>query len=528
MQGAKTASKSANKSGNKNESNNKVASVNKSSDKRKSVVIESEQDFEDQILNISLKKPTRAYNFYLKEMKETRKKFANDNITNISHECSKKWANLSEEQKLKYQKMQEEDEKVYKEHLALVKKYILEKPLRESATAYTIFLDEKVKKAIEEDADPKEAKKAARAEWKSMSDADKAVYEEKREKHKELYEALRRNKGRVSGYTLYIKDVLMQAKEKNEKITLIDCAEKWKKLKSSAKQKYQDYADEVREERERLRDMYEITFGIKPKRPIGAYKFFMMELAKEGKLDGKNPFVEAAKLWTQLSPEKKERYQKVAKKRQLAYIIKKEEYNSSVRKSTGKAPTGFNLFVSDMKDKVTEEIPENSNLFEYCYKKWQTVDAETKNKYNKRAEEEKVKFENRRKDMDEKHDMPKRPITPYNRYVSERFNSVREKVGQDVNQVFKAIADEWQELNPKVKEKYIKEYQGEQEKYKQLMEEWEETKTTTLKSSTPSTNKKRPQKSIKKTDTEEDEIEDRRKKGKKETTSNATSAKKHK
>lgn len=437
----------------------------------------SDANFEDRILEINLKKPTRAYNFYLMEMKRKSKNVDN-NITNISHEFSFKWSKLSDDQKKKYQDMEEEDKNRYQEHLSLVKKHILDKPLRESASAFTLFTDEYIKAAIEQEKDPKEARREAREKWKEMSDEQKVKYEEKKDKHTELYEALRSAKGRVSGYTLFVKDELMAARENNLRMTLIDCAEKWKKTKESIKEKYQQYADEVREERERMRDLYEITFGIKPKRPIGSYKFFMMEQAKEGKFDGKNPFKEASKLWNKLSDEHKERYQKIAKKRQLAYIVKKSEYLSIQRKSAGKASSAFNLFVADMKDKVEGELPKGG-MFEYCYERWNKATDEQKKKYQKLADEQKTEFD-KKKEVKEGESL-KRPATPYATFYAEKYTEVKKKhPNLETSQIMKIVAENWRETDNKQKEKYLVEYQKKLKEYRDAMQEIESDKSSVI------------------------------------------------
>ena len=36
-----------------------------------------------------------------------------------------------------------------------------------------------------------------------------------------------------------------------------------------------------------MREYFEISQGIKPKRPMGAFKIFLQQMAKEGKLEGK-------------------------------------------------------------------------------------------------------------------------------------------------------------------------------------------------------------------------------------------------
>ena len=110
---------------------------------------------------------------------------------------------------------------------------------------------------------------------------------------------------------------MAKAKEKGESMTFKDVAEVWKKLKQPVKDKYYQYAEELNEEKAKHRDMYELAYGLKPRRPLGAYKFFLMEAAKEGKL-GRNPIMEGPKEWRKLSEEEKEKYQKMTQKRKVS------------------------------------------------------------------------------------------------------------------------------------------------------------------------------------------------------------------
>lgn len=449
--------------------------LKQSETKLKNIQELDENTFEDVILDISLKKPVRAYNYYLNEMKNTHKD-KDLNITSVSHEYGKSWTSLTDTEKQKYIEMEEDDKQRYKDHLAAVKKYILEKPLKESASAMVIFIDEHVKEAIENDKDPIQARKEAREKWKSISEKEKKIYEDKKEKHMELYDSLKKARGRISGYILFVKDQLMQAKDKELRMTIVDCAELWKKEKPAIKEKYMIYADEIREERERMRDLYEITFGIKPKRPLGAYKFFMMEQAKEGMFNGKNAFKEASKLWAALSMDKKERYQKIAKKRQLAYVIKKADYLSSVRKSVGKSPTPFNLFVNEIKDKQKENSS-SEKMFDICSEKWEKLDREAKKKYYDLAKEGREKI---KEEYEESRDAPKRPLAPYSVYYSEQFPIFQKKNPKmTANEIMKEVAEEWKKLSENVKNKYIEVYQAEITEYRQKVKEFEENNLVT-------------------------------------------------
>src|SRR5690606_21283784 len=109
------------------------------------------EEFESRILDVNIKKPRSAYNFYIADMKE--KEGEGKTITDISKEYGKKWPKLSAKDKEKYEKLAADDKERYQEHSLLVKKYILAKPLKESANARTIFMDEYVSEQLENNVD---------------------------------------------------------------------------------------------------------------------------------------------------------------------------------------------------------------------------------------------------------------------------------------------------------------------------------------------------------------------------------------
>jgi hypothetical protein len=217
---------------------------------------------------------------------------------------SKKWAAMNDGKRKKYEDLAVEEKAKFEEHLALVKKYLISKPAKEKATAYQIFLDDAARTAIENLDDLKAARARAKDEWNNLSNTEKGKWEEKKEANKELYERLRETKpGNVNGYALWVKDQIRTAKEKGNKITLTECAKQWPQVKEATREKYNEYARELRDEKEKQRDLYEITFGIKPRRP-----------------------------WKKISNEDREKYERVSKRDRLIYMVKKLEFNNYIFK----------------------------------------------------------------------------------------------------------------------------------------------------------------------------------------------------
>jgi hypothetical protein len=165
---------------NKAQTQRQASSERQKSTQRKSLtqILESKEDFDDMILNIDIKKPRTAYNYFTKEVRE--KLNLKGSITDKAAEFSAKYQKLSENERAKYEKMAEEDRKRYQEHMLLVRKFVLDKPFKENATPYSIYMDEKLREAREQGLDLKETKEKYKDLWENDMTADeKKVYKEK-------------------------------------------------------------------------------------------------------------------------------------------------------------------------------------------------------------------------------------------------------------------------------------------------------------------------------------------------------------
>jgi hypothetical protein len=262
---------------------------------------------------------------------------------------------------------------------------------------------------------------------------------------------------------------MMKARDNGTTMILKECAEAWNKLPKSTHDKYEEYAEEVKEERTKNRDLYEIAFNIKPKRPLSAYNFFLMDIAKQDKFSG---LKEGHEMWEKLSDEEKEKYLKIAKKAQLAYLVKKAEYNNHMRKQMSKPKSAFNLFVSDMKGKIPEsdQLGEGG-VFAYCYNKWKKLDEAAKKKYEKLAMES---AEEHRDNLESKvFELPKKPINGYNKYLQDRLPVLKDKHPEKAtNELFAVIGQEWRNSKQSVKDKYTSNYESELVEYKEKMKEY--------------------------------------------------------
>jgi hypothetical protein len=431
------------------------------------------EDIDDILMEINLKKPKSAYNFYIQDC------IAKDESSMIEavKKYSGKFAKISNTERKKYEDMASKDKERYQTHMELVRKHLISKPLKQSATAYAIFLDEKLKKAIDNDEDTKEAKKDASAAWKAMSSEERKEYEDKKRDHMQHYKDLKQSVNASSAYNLFCKEQMEKAREKDSTMSLKECGEAWKKSKSNVKDKYTQFAEEQREERTKNRDLYELAYGVKPRRPLGAYKFFLMEAAKDGKL-GKNPIKEGAKLFKKLSESEKERYQKIAQKAKLIYIVKKLEYESTIKKSNpARAPSARNLFYSDLKGKVNSKEFSKEGFFNYAHKKWSKLDEISRKKFVKMAEDAKKEFESEKEKLKSRvYDMPKRPGNGYTLYLKEVLPDLQAAHPKKSSpELFKIVAEDWQNMSDKNKEKYANKHKKLMDAYYEGVKDFEET-----------------------------------------------------
>ena len=126
-----------------------------------------------------------------------------------------------------------------------------------------------------------------------------------------------KNIKKVNAVSVFIQKMFENAKKKTLP-KLEELTKRWKELKNSEIKKYKKYAEEINEEREKLRDIYELINRIKPKPPSGAFRIFLQEKAKEKAFHN---LKEGHKLWCDLDEDKKEEYLKKAHRCILAYTL---------------------------------------------------------------------------------------------------------------------------------------------------------------------------------------------------------------
>jgi hypothetical protein len=446
------------------------------SQKKNSTQVYDEEKVDEILENITLKKPRSMYtHFCLEEIAKFRKKNKNEKIDlkTYSAELAKKWKELSDKEKDKYKEKFEEDKAKFKQDLDIVRHFLFKDfndVVRRPPTAYRIYLNEKLREGFEKNKDPKEVKSKASRDWRMMSDDERQVYMDKKKDNDDWFEKAK-NTRKVTALSLFVRNTIQAAKDKKKDIPqLKEIAPLWKKLSSSEKKKYKDYADDINKEREQLQDVYELVHGIKPKKPAGAFRVFLQEKAKDKTL---HSIQEGKDLWNKLSEDEKEEYLRKSHRCKLAYKYKNMIFKKKIKKMLPKRPA--NAFAQFLKEKKGQKLPKGQTPGEYWKEDYENLPKEKKKKYVEKAESEKEKY---LKKMDQfknyVFDLPKRPLNAFSLYVRDRIPDLKqENEKAPTTKLIKMVAKEWKEEDGVSQSKYEKKAEQDRKRFSRQMKEFE-------------------------------------------------------
>ena len=456
-------------------SKSRSASKSKKKNSQPIALYEDEEKIDQIIKDITLKRPRNAYTQFVLSQSDQIKSKNKDSkikIADLSANCAEKWKKMSKEEKKKYVKLYEEEKQKYKNDLELVRHYLFkdyQDTVHRAPTAYQIFVSEKLRLGFEQNLDPKDIKKAASTEWSQMTEEQKGVYKDKKKQNDSWFEKAKKIR-KITPIALFIQKKYDEAKEtKKDPPKLADIAPLWKKLSKKEKQTYEKYAQELNEEKEHLQDLYEITHGVKPKRPNGAFRIFLQEKAKNNEIKS---LTQGQELWKKLTEEQKEEYLKKSHRCQLAYKYKKMIYVKQIKKILPKRPG--NAYTQFLKEKKGQKIPEGQNFLKYWRSVYEKLTPEEKAKYEEKAKKAKEIYDKKFEQFANKvFDMPKKPLSGFTFYVAEKMPLLKkEKPDLLLNDLSKQIAEEWQKEPEEKKAEYIKKSEEDKKRFKRQFREF--------------------------------------------------------
>ena len=438
--------------------------------------VAKDDEIDEIISNITLKRPRNAYTQYvLSELEKFRKKNKDKKIElpEFNRICASNWKKLSDGDKGKFEKAYEDDKQKYKKDLETVKHYLFKDytdTKKGAPTAYRMFLNEKMREGFDKGEDPKDVKKEAKEEWSKMSEKEKKVYFDRKKDNDDWFSKAKKI-NRVTALSVFIQKTIEAAKNNHkEPPALKDIAPSWKKLSTSEKRKYEQYAEEINEEKKQMRDIFELTHGVKPSRPLGAYKIFLQEKAKNDELKS---IQHGRDLWEKLSQDEKDEYLVKAHKLKIAYIYKKMIYKKRIKKLMPKRPGG--PVQQFLKEKKGQKPANGESFLTYFRNVYENLSASQKQKYEEKAEKAKERYEKRMKDFEDKvFDLPKKARSGFALYIKDRMPDLRDENKNKTNaELLKVIAKEWKEEKVVDQDKYNRQSQKDQKRFKKQLKEFE-------------------------------------------------------
>jgi hypothetical protein len=399
---------------------------------------------------INLKKPRSAYNFFLKQLMKDK----GLDVPDASRQASAKWPTVEGKQKEKYEQMAADDRKRYEENLESAQNYLTQnRPLKEKVSPYRFFQMDHVKKATKKGKDMDDAKKEASEKWAGMDADARRKWTHQAEEHTEFFSNLKHS-GKVTPFSLFVKEKMTKSTKGGPKRTLASVAAKWKELKETTKEKYQEFAREENEDRKKHRLLYELVSGVKPRRPANAYRFFLMEQSAKGTLKGMKSLGDASTLFEKLKGSEKERYQRMADRAKVEYTLQKMAYDAKNKTLQGrsKARSAYNFFVQDLKNTDSKKF-EKQGFFVYAKKQWESLSDKDRKKYDERADEDKVNLEKEK--AGKVFEKPKGLGGPFAQYVKDHYaDAAKKNPSKETQEIVKVLGSQWRKLGEKEKEKY--------------------------------------------------------------------------
>ena len=424
----------------------------KSRSKKSKSSIETDEQIDQIIKDITLKRPRNPFTqFVLAEVDsyKTKNKDAKIDLGEFNQTCADKWKKMKEGEKKKYSKLYEDEKVKYKSDLELVKHYLFRDfndTVYRSPTAYRIFLNEKLREGFDQGLDPKDVRKEAGNTWARMTEEEKKVYVDKKKENDNWF--LKAEKIRkISPIALFIQKKIQEAKEKHkEPPSLKEISPAWKKLSKNEKKSFEKYAQEINEEKEKLRDIYDIVHGIKPKKPAGAFRIFLQEKAKNNEI---KTIQDGHELWKKLSEEQKEEY---------------------LTKSHKCLP-----FQAFLKEKKGQKPAKGENMLSFWKKVYDGFSEAQKKKYVEKAEKDKERYDRQMsKFQDKVFDMPKKPHSGFNLYVQDRMPDLKKaKPNAQVTVLLRQIAKEWKEGKDVDTKQYNKNAEKDKRRFKKQLKEFQ-------------------------------------------------------
>lgn len=525
----RNTSKGKNTTKGRSKSKDRSKSKKRSNSKDQERLILSQEDIDKLYDQVELKKPGSAYNLWWADQYEKKKSkykgAPKEIVQQLNEEIKGVWTKLSKKEKEPWEQQHNELKDKYERDLEIVKNLLVQDFDECGATAYRLFLNNRIKHATLENEDIKEAKKTAKEDWENMDPEGKQVWKDIKAENDEVSQLLR-NGMKISGWTLFVKRQFKEAKRSKVKPTFVEIGEKWNALSEDEKNPLEERAEEIKEMARKAKDVYDLSRGIKPQRPISAKAFYLKHLSENGKLKGHGNeiFTYASQEYDKLKDDEKKPFEQMAKRQRIQYEYKSMVYqkNRKQKLENQRAPSARNLFAVDFahskewkKEKAKEG--DKKNFLKAANEAFNALPEKKKNEYIQKAAEEKEQFDKQYNRYDDKvFDAPPRPRTGRGLYMSGRIKEILEEDKNKTNpQAMAEASADWKALDDKEKEKWNQQADKEKALFKKQEKEFKEHGYFTpepgqdLGSKKPGLKSQRTSRSQSRMEDEEDEKDDK-------------------
>lgn len=471
----------------KSRSTSKSRSKSKDKNTTNAPLILDDDEIDELIDQVDMKRPAKAFNHWLIEKyNEEKEKNPEKQLSDFCSEVHDQWKDVSNKEKEKYEKMFQDEKEKYEKDVLIVKNLLVQDFDEKGATAYRLFLNNRIKEATYRDENIEEAKKQASEDWKKLKPSDKAVWQNLKKENDRLWEQAQKGM-KISGYTMFTKRQFEEAADDEKKPTFDEIGQKWQALSQKEKDAFQDEANELIKASQRAKDLLDLEKGVKPARPLGAQTYFMKDLSAQGKLKGKGKdelFKFVQDEWKKLKDPQKDVYKKQAKRAKIEYEYKKIVYKKNKRSKVEKtrAPSAMNLFAQDYANsKAWEKLAKSKewqestdkNFLKKALEEYEKLPSKKKNEYIKKAQEKKEEFDKQMETFENKvFDAPKRNLNSRNIYMGERIHELCEG-GMVTAEAMAKASEEWKNLDDKKKEEYEKRAEEQKKVYAKQKKEFE-------------------------------------------------------
>ena len=212
--------------------------------------------------------------------------------------------------------------------------------------------------------------------------------------------------------------------------------------------------------------------GIKPRRPSGAFKIFLMEKAKQNIL---HSIKDGQELWRKLTDEEKNEYLKKSHKLILAYKYKKMIYNKKIKRMLPKKPpNAFFIFVNEKKG---HKIQKGQKTISYWRPIYDNLPKIEKDKYEKKAKIEKEIYENKMERFKNAvFDIPKKPLYPYTMFLQDaipKLKKIKENKNLSCSEILKKASSIWLNSMPEFRKIFEDNSANDIKRFKTEMKQFE-------------------------------------------------------